>query len=86
MGEAPEATVLVQDVAEAEALELPPDARVAYITQTTLSVDETGEIIGVLRRRFPADPRAEEGGHLLRDLQPAVGGEGDARARSTCCS
>src|SRR5687768_9832266 len=53
MGEAPEATVLVQDVAEAEALELPPGARVAYITQTTLSVDETGEIIGVLRRRFP---------------------------------
>ena len=35
---------------------------------------------------LPADPRAEEGGHLLRDLQPAVGGEGDARARSTCCS
>ena len=53
MGEAPEATVLVQDVAEAEALELPADARVAYITQTTLSVDETSEIIAVLRRRFP---------------------------------
>jgi 4-hydroxy-3-methylbut-2-enyl diphosphate reductase len=53
MGEAPEATVLVQDVAEAEALELRPDAKVAYITQTTLSVDETTEIIAVLRRRFP---------------------------------
>ncbi len=53
MGEAPEATVLVQDVAEAEALELPPGAKVAYITQTTLSVDETTEIIAVLRRRFP---------------------------------
>jgi 4-hydroxy-3-methylbut-2-en-1-yl diphosphate reductase len=53
MGEAPEATVLVQDVAEAEALELPPGAKVAYITQTTLSVDETTEIISVLRRRFP---------------------------------
>ena len=53
MGEAPEATVLVQDVAEAEALDLPADARVAYITQTTLSVDETMEIIAVLRRRFP---------------------------------
>src|SRR5215211_1944129 len=53
MGEAPDATVLVQDVAEAEALELPADARVAYITQTTLSVDETGDIIAVLRRRFP---------------------------------
>jgi len=53
MGEAPAATVLVQDVAEAEALTLPPEAKVAYITQTTLSVDETGEIIATLRRRFP---------------------------------
>jgi 4-hydroxy-3-methylbut-2-enyl diphosphate reductase len=53
MGEAPDATTLVQSIAEAEALELPADARVAYITQTTLSVDETGEIIDVLRRRFP---------------------------------
>ncbi len=53
MGEAPEATVLVQDVAEAEALELPEATRVAYITQTTLSVDETADIIAVLRRRFP---------------------------------
>jgi 4-hydroxy-3-methylbut-2-en-1-yl diphosphate reductase len=53
MGEAPGATVLVQDVAEAEALELPAGAKVAYITQTTLSVDETSEIIAVLRRRFP---------------------------------
>ena len=46
MGEAPEATVLVQDVAEAEALDFPADARLAYVTQTTLSVDETAEIIG----------------------------------------
>ena len=78
MGEAPEATILVQDVAEAEALDLPADARIAYITQTTLSVDETSEIIAVLRRRFPQRLRAAQGGHLLRDLQPAVGGEGDA--------
>ena len=53
MGEAPDATVLVQDVAEAEALALPAGAKVAYITQTTLSVDETADIIAVLRRRFP---------------------------------
>ncbi|MGI8885838.1 MAG: 4-hydroxy-3-methylbut-2-enyl diphosphate reductase [Gaiellaceae bacterium] len=52
-GEAPDATVLVQTVAEAEALDLPPGAKPAYVTQTTLSVDETGEIIKVLRRRFP---------------------------------
>ena len=53
MGEAPEATVLVQSVADAETLEVPDPDRVAYITQTTLSVDETGEIIAAIRRRFP---------------------------------
>jgi 4-hydroxy-3-methylbut-2-enyl diphosphate reductase len=53
MGEAPDAIVLVQSVEDAEALELPADAPAAYITQTTLSVDETTEIIDVLKRRFP---------------------------------
>jgi 4-hydroxy-3-methylbut-2-enyl diphosphate reductase len=74
MGEAPEATVLVQDVAEAEALELPPDAKVAYVTQTTLSVDETGEIIGVLRRRFPQihAPRKEDICYATSNRQWAV--------------
>jgi 4-hydroxy-3-methylbut-2-enyl diphosphate reductase len=53
MGEAPEAIVLVESVEDAERLALPPETKLAYITQTTLSVDETMEIIGVLRRRFP---------------------------------
>jgi 4-hydroxy-3-methylbut-2-enyl diphosphate reductase len=53
MGEAPEATTLVESVEDAEALELPAGTPVAYITQTTLSVDETAEIIEVLKRRFP---------------------------------
>jgi 4-hydroxy-3-methylbut-2-en-1-yl diphosphate reductase len=52
-GEAPDAITLVESVADAEALELPPDVPLAYITQTTLSVDETAEIIDVLKRRFP---------------------------------
>jgi 4-hydroxy-3-methylbut-2-enyl diphosphate reductase len=52
-GEAPDSTILVQSVADAEALDLPPDTKVAYITQTTLSVDETGAIIQAIRRRFP---------------------------------
>ena len=52
-GEAPDSTVLVQSVGDAESLELPPGTKVAYITQTTLSVDETASIIGVLRHRFP---------------------------------
>jgi 4-hydroxy-3-methylbut-2-enyl diphosphate reductase len=76
MGEAPESTVLVQDVAEAEALELPPEAKVAYITQTTLSVDETGEIIGVLRRRFPSihAPKKEDICYATSNRQWAVKG------------
>jgi len=53
LGEAPEATVLVQSAEEAERVSLPPDRPLAYVTQTTLSVDETGEIVAVLRRRFP---------------------------------
>jgi 4-hydroxy-3-methylbut-2-enyl diphosphate reductase len=74
MGEAPEATILVQDVAEAEALALPADARVAYVTQTTLSVDETAEIIGTLRRRFPAivGPKKEDICYATSNRQWAV--------------
>jgi 4-hydroxy-3-methylbut-2-en-1-yl diphosphate reductase len=52
-GEAPEAIVLVESVADAEAIALPRDSPLGYITQTTLSVDETREIVDVLRRRFP---------------------------------
>jgi 4-hydroxy-3-methylbut-2-enyl diphosphate reductase len=54
LGEAPGAIMLVESVQDAEALELPAEVRLAYITQTTLSVDETREIVDVLRRRFPA--------------------------------
>jgi 4-hydroxy-3-methylbut-2-en-1-yl diphosphate reductase len=53
MGEAPDATVLVQSVEDAEALDVPPGTPLAYLTQTTLSVDETSAIIATLRRRFP---------------------------------
>jgi 4-hydroxy-3-methylbut-2-enyl diphosphate reductase len=74
MGEAPDATILVQDVAEAEALELPPDTPLAYVTQTTLSVDETSEIIGTLRRRFPAivGPKKEDICYATSNRQWAV--------------
>jgi 4-hydroxy-3-methylbut-2-enyl diphosphate reductase len=53
-GEAPDAIVLVQTVEDAERVEFKDPERVAYITQTTLSVDETTAIIAVLRRRFPS--------------------------------
>jgi 4-hydroxy-3-methylbut-2-en-1-yl diphosphate reductase len=73
-GEAPEATILVQTLEEAEALDLPPDTKLAYVTQTTLSVDETGEIIAALRRRFPEirAPRKEDICYATSNRQWAV--------------
>lgn len=53
MGEAPDAIVLVESVEDVARLTFSPDMRLAYVTQTTLSVDETGEIITALRARFP---------------------------------
>jgi len=53
MGEAPDSIVLVESVADADKLQVDSEAKLAYVTQTTLSVDETGEIITTLRRRFP---------------------------------
>jgi 4-hydroxy-3-methylbut-2-enyl diphosphate reductase len=74
LGEAPDVTVLVQSVEEAEALELAPDEPVAYITQTTLSVDETTEIIDVLKRRFPQirGPQREDICYATSNRQWAV--------------
>jgi 4-hydroxy-3-methylbut-2-en-1-yl diphosphate reductase len=73
-GEAPDATVLVQSVDDAEALVLPASAKAAYITQTTLSVDETAEIISVLRRRFPdiRAPKKEDICYATSNRQWAV--------------
>jgi 4-hydroxy-3-methylbut-2-en-1-yl diphosphate reductase len=74
MGEAPDATILIESVADAEALDLPARARVAYITQTTLSVDETMEIIATLRRRFPEihAPKKEDICYATSNRQWAV--------------
>jgi 4-hydroxy-3-methylbut-2-enyl diphosphate reductase len=74
LGEAPAATVLVQNIEEAEALELPDGAPVAYITQTTLSVDETTEIVEVLKRRFPhiRGPQREDICYATSNRQWAV--------------
>ena len=74
MGEAPDAIVLVESVEEAERLELPETGRLAYITQTTLSVDETTEIVDVLRRRFPRieAPKKEDICYATTNRQRAV--------------
>ena len=53
MGEAPEAMILVETAEEVDKLEIDDDAKVAYLTQTTLSVDDANRIIERLRARFP---------------------------------
>ena len=73
-GEAPETTVVVGTVAEAEALSVPDPERVAFVTQTTLSLDETAEILAVLRRRFPAiqGPQKDDICYATTNRQQAV--------------
>jgi 4-hydroxy-3-methylbut-2-enyl diphosphate reductase len=53
MGEAPHAMVLVESPEAADALEFPPGTKLAYLTQTTLSVDDANRIIARLRAKFP---------------------------------
>jgi 4-hydroxy-3-methylbut-2-enyl diphosphate reductase len=74
MGEAPGAIRLVGSVAEIERLEVADPLRVAYITQTTLSVDETLEMIAALRRRFPAvvGPKRDDICYATQNRQNAV--------------
>jgi 4-hydroxy-3-methylbut-2-enyl diphosphate reductase len=74
MGEAPDSIVLVESVADAEHLDVPDPARVAYVTQTTLSVDETREIVSVLQRRFPRlhGPEKEDICYATTNRQQAV--------------
>ncbi len=52
MGQVGAAVHLVSDEADVEGLDLPPDAPLAYVTQTTLSVDDTRGVIAALKRRF----------------------------------
>jgi 4-hydroxy-3-methylbut-2-enyl diphosphate reductase len=74
MGEAPEHIVLVESEADVDALEIEDPARVAYISQTTLSVDETRAIIGRLREKFPAivGPRTDDICYATTNRQAAV--------------
>ena len=54
MGEAPDHVLLVETVEDAERVQPPRSDRIAYLTQTTLSLDDTAAVVEVLRRRFPA--------------------------------
>jgi 4-hydroxy-3-methylbut-2-enyl diphosphate reductase len=74
MGEAPERIVLVQSERDVDELEIENPERVAYVTQTTLAVDETSSIVARLRERFPAivGPRTDDICYATTNRQAAV--------------
>jgi 4-hydroxy-3-methylbut-2-en-1-yl diphosphate reductase len=74
MGEAPRAIHLVADEEEAQQVQVADSEKVAYLTQTTLSVDETVGVIDVLRERFPvlAGPRSDDICYATQNRQTAV--------------
>jgi 4-hydroxy-3-methylbut-2-en-1-yl diphosphate reductase len=74
MGEAPEHIVLIETEEDVDALEVEDPERVAYISQTTLSVDETRNIINRLRAKFPSivGPRTDDICYATTNRQAAV--------------
>ncbi len=74
MGEAPASMRLVQGVEDVRRLDLPADARLAYLTQTTLSVDDAEVIIAALRERYPhiVGPSKEDICYATQNRQEAV--------------
>jgi len=74
MGEAPASVVLVQSEEDVDGLEVPDPERVAYLTQTTLSVDDTHRIVARLRKRFPriVGPRTDDICFATTNRQAAV--------------
>ena len=73
-GQAPGRTILVQSVDEAASVRVPDPERLSYLTQTTLSVDETDEILAALRARFPQiqGPPREDICYATQNRQDAV--------------
>lgn len=74
MGEAPQHIRLVEDVSGVDRLDLPAGAKVAYLTQTTLSVDDAEIIIGALKKRFPhiAGPSRDDICYATQNRQEAI--------------
>ena len=74
IGEAPECIRLISEIEEVDTLEVPDPERVVYLTQTTLSVDDTQEIIGRLKERFPAiiGPASQDICYATQNRQMAV--------------
>jgi 4-hydroxy-3-methylbut-2-enyl diphosphate reductase len=76
VGEAPESIRVIADAAAAATVEVDDPSRVAYLTQTTLAVDETEEVVSELRRRFPdlAGRRTDDICYATQNRQDAVRG------------
>ncbi len=74
MGEAPQAIRLVETEQEVDAIDLPADAKIAYLTQTTLSVDDANRIVDRLRQRFPqlVGPARDDICYATQNRQEAV--------------
>ncbi len=74
LGEAPQVTQVVSSVEEVQALEVPDPERVAYLTQTTLSLDESRDIIQALKMKFPkiAGPHTQDICYATENRQVAV--------------
>jgi len=73
-GEAPDRTILVQNPADAETVEVRDQSRVAWLSQTTLSVDETMQTVDRLRERFPQllDPPSDDICYATQNRQQAI--------------
>ncbi|MFK7740463.1 MAG: 4-hydroxy-3-methylbut-2-enyl diphosphate reductase [Planctomycetota bacterium] len=74
VGEAPDRTIVVASAEEAERVEVPDPTKIGVLTQTTLSVDEAMQVMGVLKRRFPelTTPRKEDICYATTNRQMAV--------------
>ncbi|MCA9013827.1 MAG: 4-hydroxy-3-methylbut-2-enyl diphosphate reductase [Planctomycetaceae bacterium] len=74
MGEAPESITLIETPEEVAALEFPENAKLAYLTQTTLSVDEAGQVIRSLKEKYPhiESPPKEDICYATTNRQEAV--------------
>ena len=75
MGQCDGGIHLVESVADVERLAVADPDNLAYVTQTTLSVDDAAAIVDALKQRFPGHRRPEEGRHLLCDAEPAGRGQ-----------
>ena len=80
MGEAPDHIVLIESEADVDTLEVEDERKLAYISQTTLAVDETRTIIARLRERFPhiTGPRTDDICYATTNRQAAVAPDGGA--------